>query len=99
MSDERLIAVISRAVELSGQAQIARAVHQPGQQSHSYAPHITVTTPKAAAPAELPLLTRRPRWKPSAPPCSCCLVNARSLHSSAPALLRAAATAYTWAAQ
>ena len=49
-----LILAVLRQIELSGQAQIARAVHQPGQESHNYAPHISITQPKSAAPAELP---------------------------------------------
>ena len=67
MSDERLLAVIARAVELSGQAQIARAVHQPGQQSHSYAPHVTITQPKAAPPAELPYVDAPPALEAERP--------------------------------
>lgn len=54
--NQELIAAMARALELSGQAQIARAVHQPGQQPTSYAPHITVAQPKAAPVAELPML-------------------------------------------
>lgn len=63
LSDDRLIAVIARAVELSGQAAIARAEHQGGQAPHVYSPTITndYTTPTppavlpapVAAPAEL----------------------------------------------
>lgn len=43
-----LILAVLRQIELSGQAQIARAMHQPGQQPANYAPHISVTQPKAA---------------------------------------------------
>ena len=46
-----LIAAMQRQLELSGQAQIARAQFQPGQQPHNYAPHITVSQPKPSAPA------------------------------------------------
>ena len=49
-----LIAAMQRQLELSGQAQIARAQFQPGQQPHNYAPHITVHQPKGATPADLP---------------------------------------------
>lgn len=55
-----LIMAVLRQIELSGQAQIARAVHQPGQQSHSYAPHVTITQPKAAPVAELPYVDAPP---------------------------------------
>ncbi len=49
-----LLLAMMRQLELSGQAQIARAQFQPGQQPHNYAPHISITTPKGTAPAELP---------------------------------------------
>ena len=55
-----LILAMMRQLELSGQAQIARAQFQPGQQPHNYAPHISITTPKGAAPAELPLVEAAP---------------------------------------
>ena len=55
-----LLLAMMRQLELSGQAQIARAVHQPGQQPHNYAPHITVTSPKSAALAELPFVEAAP---------------------------------------
>ena len=54
--NQELITAMARALELSGQAQIARAVHQPGQQPTSYAPHITVAQPKAVPVVEQPLL-------------------------------------------
>lgn len=69
MSDERLLAVIARAVELSGQAQIARAEHQPGQQPASYSPHITVHQPKAPAYIDTaPALLAEPEAAPAALP-------------------------------
>ena len=55
-----LILAMMRQLELSGQAQIARAQFQPGQQPHNYAPHISITTPKSAAPAELPYVDAAP---------------------------------------
>ena len=54
-----LILAMMRQLELSGQAQIARA-NASGSVPHNYAPHISVTTPKAAAPAELPYVDAAP---------------------------------------
>ena len=48
-----LILAMMRQLELSGQAQIARA-NASGNVPHNYAPHISVSTPKSTAPAELP---------------------------------------------
>ena len=48
-----LILAMMRQLELSGQAQIARA-NASGNVPHSYAPHISITSPKGTAPAELP---------------------------------------------
>ena len=68
MSDDRLLAVIARAVELSGQAQIARAEHQPGQQPASYSPHITVHQPKPPAFIDAaPALLAEPEAQPALP--------------------------------
>lgn len=51
--NQELLAAMQRALELSGQAQIALAVHQPGQTPASWAPHLTIAQPRGAAPAEL----------------------------------------------
>ena len=63
-----LILAMMRQLELSGQAQIARAQFQPGQQPHNYAPHISITTPKGAAPAELPYVDAPPAELPAERP-------------------------------
>lgn len=52
--NQELISVMVRALELTGQAQIAQAVHQPGQLPASYAPHLTIAAPKGMPAAELP---------------------------------------------
>ena len=49
-----LISVMVRALELTGQAQIAQAVHQPGQLPASYAPHLSIAAPKGMPTPELP---------------------------------------------
>ena len=51
--NQDLIQAMQRALELSGQAQIARAQFQPGQQPTHYAPHITITQPKSVPVPEL----------------------------------------------
>ena len=63
-----LILAMMRQLELSGQAQIARAQFQPGQQPHNYAPHISITTPKATPPAELPFADAPPPELPAERP-------------------------------
>ena len=63
-----LILAMMRQLELTGQAQIARAQFQPGQQPHNYAPHISITTPKGAAPAELPYVDAPPAELPAERP-------------------------------
>lgn len=47
--NQELIDAMLRALELTGQAQVAKAVHQPGQLPASYAPHLTIATPKTGA--------------------------------------------------
>ena len=91
MSDDRLLAVIARAVELSGQAQIARAEHQPGQQPASYSPHITVHQPKAPAYIDAaPALLAEPEAAPAALPDVTDLANiARDFRPSKDAILLA----------
>ena len=49
--DADLIRLIARTIELTGQAQIARAIHQPGQAPHVFSPN---TTNAYDAPAALP---------------------------------------------
>ena len=45
--NQELIQAMVRALELSGQAQIAKAQFQPGQQPYHYAPHIAISQPRA----------------------------------------------------
>ena len=62
-----LILAMMRQLELSGQAQIARA-HASGNVPHSYAPHITVSTPKATpAYLETPPALLNGALEPEAP--------------------------------
>ena len=62
-----LLLAMMRQLELSGQAQIARAQFQPGQQPHNYAPHISITSPKGTAPAELPIDNQPPALEAERP--------------------------------
>jgi hypothetical protein len=62
-----LILAMMRQLELSGQAQIARA-NASGNVPHNYAPHISVSTPKSAAPAELPFADAPPPELPAERP-------------------------------
>ena len=62
-----LILAMMRQLELSGQAQIARA-NASGNVPHNYAPHISVSTPKSAAPAELPFVDAPPPELPAERP-------------------------------
>ena len=57
LGDDRLISVMARAIELSGQAAIARSVHQPGQAPHVYSPNMTNAY---ETPAALPAPTIAP---------------------------------------
>jgi hypothetical protein len=91
LSDDRLLAVIARAVELSGQAQIARAEHQPNQQPTHYAPHITVHQPKATPPAfiDAPALLAESEAQPALPDVTDLANIARDFRPSKDAILLA----------
>ena len=90
LSDDRLLAVIARAVELSGQAQIARAEHQPNQQPTNYAPHITVHQPKAPAYIEAaPALLAESEAQPALPDVTDLANIARDFRPSKDAILLA----------
>jgi hypothetical protein len=90
LSDDRLLAVIARAVELSGQAQIARAEHQPNQQPTHYAPHITVHQPKPPAFIETaPALLAESEAQPALPDVTDLATIARDFRPSKDAILLA----------
>lgn len=86
-----LILAMMRQLELSGQAQIARAVHQPGQQPTSYSPHITVQQPKATPPAfiDAPALLAESEAQPALPDVTDLATIARDFRPTKDAILLA----------